>query len=81
MYNLGDQFKRKQECGKANEKCIYKGNKYRITVLSERLIRLEYSENGQFLDAPTELVWNRVFEEPKFAAKEDGQYLEIKTPY
>ena len=27
MYNLGDQFKRKQECGKANEKCIYKGNK------------------------------------------------------
>ena len=22
MYNLGDQFKRKQECGKANEKCI-----------------------------------------------------------
>ena len=81
MYNLGDQFKRKQECGKANEKCIDKGNKYRITVLSERLIRLEYSENGQFLDAPTELVWNRVFEEPKFAASASSAKTNTETGF
>ncbi|MEG0909201.1 MAG: glycoside hydrolase family 31 protein, partial [Bacilli bacterium] len=81
MYNLGEQFKRKQEDGIADSKCIYKGEKYRITILSERLVRLEYNESGKFLDAPTELVWNRVFDEPKFAAKEDNSYLEIKTPY
>lgn len=81
MYNLGEQFKRNQEVGKAKEKCIYRGEKYRITVLSERLVRLEYNPSGKFIDAPTELVWNRVFEEPRFAGKEDDQYLEIKTPY
>lgn len=81
MYNLGEQFKRNQEIGKAKEKCIYKGEKYRITILSERLVRLEYNPSGKFIDAPSELVWNRVFDEPKFAGKEDDQYLEIKTPY
>lgn len=81
MYNLGEHFLVDQEKGKANENCIYKGNKYRITVLTERLIRLEYNESGQFLDAPTEMVLNRKFNEPQFAAKEDAQFIEIKTPY
>ena len=73
MYNLGDQFKRNNEAGLADPKCIYKGEKYRITVLSERLVRLEYNLNGKFLDEPTELVWNRIFETPKFSAKEIGR--------
>lgn len=33
----------------ANDKAIFKGNKYRITILSERLIRFEYDVNGRFL--------------------------------
>lgn len=81
MYNLGEQFFIKQDNAKAREKCVYKGNKYRITILTERLIRLEYNENSKFVDAPTELVLNRNFEEPKFAAKEDANFIEIKTPY
>ena len=81
MYNLGEQFKRNQEIGRAKDKCIYKGDRYRITILSERLVRLEYNPTGNFTDAPTELVWNRVFDEPKFAGKEDETFLEIKTPY
>ena len=35
------------------------GDKYRITVLTDRLIRLEYSENGRFEDRASFAVVNR----------------------
>ncbi len=60
---------------------IIKGNKYRITVLSELLVRLEYSETGVFEDRPTELVMNRKFPVIKFEKTEDNAYLTIKTAY
>ena len=81
MYNLGEQFKVNVEDIKANPDCIYTGEKYRITILTDRLVRLEYSETGNFEDRPTELVLNRNFESPKFAVKEDRKYIEIKTTY
>ena len=43
----------------ANPKSIIKGEKYRITVLTERLIRLEYSPDGNFEDGKTEIITNR----------------------
>ena len=48
MYKLGQQFEFDYERAKANPKCIVAGNKYRITVMTERLIRLEYNEDGIF---------------------------------
>lgn len=48
---------------------IVRGSKYRITVLSEILVRLEYSETGLFEDRPTELVMNRNFPKVKFEKK------------
>lgn len=81
MYNLGDQFKMDYEKAKANKECVFQGNKYRITVLTERLIRLEYDENGFFEDRPTELVWFRNFEKPEFTVKEDHRFFEITTKY
>ena len=39
------------------------GNNYRITVLTDRLIRLEYSPEGEFVDLPTQVVTNRRFPE------------------
>ena len=33
--------------------CIFKGQKYRITILSDVLVRLEYSDTGYFEDRPT----------------------------
>ena len=52
MYNLGEQFKINVQRGVAKEKNILKGRTYRFTVLTERLIRLEYNENGNFIDSP-----------------------------
>lgn len=81
MYNLGEQFKFDYEKTKPASKAILQGKKYRITVLSERLVRLEYNEEGIFEDRPTELCVNRGFEVPSFGVKEDSMYLEIMTKY
>ena len=64
-----------------NANNIFKGNKYRITILSEILIRLEYSENGTFLDEQTELVKNRNFPIPDFKVQQDEKFLVIETNY
>ena len=81
MYNLGEHFNMNLDRAKSNKKCIFKGEKYRITVLTERLIRLEYNQDGIFVDEPSELVWYRDFERPNFLVKEDANYLIIKTKY
>ena len=81
MYNLGEHFNMNLERSKSNNKCIFKGEKYRITILSERLVRLEYNNEGNFVDEPSELVWYRDFEKPNYLVKEDANYLIIKTKY
>ena len=81
MYNLGPQFHLNQDNLRVNEKCIFIGPKYRIEVLTERLIRLEYSEQGKFVDSASALVINRNFERPLFEVKEDQAYIYINTKY
>lgn len=81
MYNLGEQFKIDNLKAKADSKNIITGDKYRFTVLSPRLIRLEYNFNGEFLDSPTEFALYRNFEPCKFSVRDSGSVLEITTDY
>ena len=81
MYDLGPQFNLAKEKFLANPKCIKMGEKYRITVLSESLLRLEYDTNGKFNDYSTPIVRNRLFPEPNFIVKEDPNFLNIETKY
>ena len=60
---------------------IVRGQKYRITILSDLLVRFEYSEQGLFEDSPTELVINRKFPKVEYELKEDDKYVFIKTSY
>ena len=53
MYNLGNQFKFNLEAALMNSECIFKGEKYRISILTPNLIRLEYNVSGVFNDLPT----------------------------
>ena len=78
MYELGDSFKIDLNKSVANSECVFKGKKYRITVLTERLVRLEYSDTGIFEDYPTELVINRNLPKPQFTVEENDKlkYLE-----
>ena len=79
MYPLGNQFEFDKSKGISNQKAIFQGEKYRITVLTERLVRLEYQEEGKFEDRLTELVINRSFPIEKLMAAID-EYIE-KTIY
>ena len=40
---------------------VIEGENYRISVLTESLVRLEYSEDGVFEDGQTQVVQNRDF--------------------
>lgn len=81
MYPLGDQFRIDMSKSVSREKCVYQGNHYRISVLSERLVRLEYSPSGKFVDVPSQLVMNRQFYLPDFKVRQDNRILEITTSY
>jgi len=81
MYDLGSEFKIDLNKAKANPECVFKGKKYRITVLTERLVRLEYSENGFFVDEPTQRVLYRNLPKPNFISKETDDTLTIVTKY
>ena len=81
MAELQSHFKMDYKSILPNTDNVIKGNKYRITVLSDLLVRLEYSENGLFEDRPTELVMNRNFDKVKFEKKEDAKFISITTSY
>ena len=81
MYPLGKQFEIDVSKAKSDEKCTYKGKHYRITVLSERLVRLEYSPSGVFVDVPSQFAINRYFSFPEYQTKQDAKFLEITTKY
>ena len=81
MYDLGEQFAIDYSKAKPNEDSVIKGNKYRITILTERLIRFEYNEEGIFEDRPTELVWYRNLPKPTIQLEEDLGMIVITTSY
>ncbi len=81
MARIGTHFAPDSAKSMANERVVFQGNNYRITVLTERLIRLEYSVDGHFSDALTTLVKNRVFSVPQFKIEQDQNYLVITTKY
>ena len=81
MYNLGEQFAFDYDLAKPLNENVIKGNKYRFTILTERLVRIEYNEYGEFLDKPTELVWFRNMPKVTYLKKETDTLLEITTKY
>ncbi len=57
---------------------VIRGDCFRITILTEALVRLEYSPDGVFEDRPTQSVLNRDFPTPRFRTV-DGDQLSIYT--
>lgn len=81
MYDFGNGFRINPDNLKAKQEAIIQGQKFRITILTERLVRLEYSPSFIFNDLKTELVSNRNFSVPKFDKRENDDFLEIETAY
>lgn len=65
--------------GKSRKEAVIQGEKYRITLLTDALVRLEYSEDGTFEDRASQSVINRDFPVPKFQVYERADSLEILT--
>lgn len=52
----------------------------RISVLTSRLLRVETMNAAKaFCDQPTQKVWYRDFEQPRFDASQEGQMLTVRT--
>lgn len=81
MYPLGRQFEVDYTRAKSDEKSIIKGSNFRITVITERIVRLEFSPSGQFIDRPTQLVLKRNLGLADFSVKQDLNYIQISTRY
>lgn len=65
--------------GHVEDAAIIQGEKYRFTVLTEEMIRLEYCEDGQFEDRATQCVIDRKFKVPEYQVIENEESLEIIT--
>ena len=81
MNTISKQIGFDYDKSKALDEQIIKGEKYRFTVLSDILIRMEYSETGIFEDRPTLLASNRIFPNFKFNVTENETKLIIRTKY
>lgn len=68
-------------CPKAEPSAAVTGANYRITVLTERLLRLEYCDEGCFEDRATQIVLDRKFASCDFQVCEKETSLEISTRY
>lgn len=65
----------------AKREAIVQGEKYRFMVLTSRLIRLEYQEDGIFENRATQCVLNRDFPAVSFTAEESDTELHITTEH
>lgn len=63
----------------ARADAVVQGNRFRFTVLTPRMLRLEYHPDGLFLDAATQTVVNRHFPLADFTVREKADALEIIT--
>ncbi len=81
MYPLGKQFAFNSDKTKSDTKTIISGSHYRISVISEMIVRLEYSPTDTFNDKPTQLIRKRNIGIPDFSVKQDENIIELSTRY
>lgn len=55
------------------------GDRYRITVLTDGLLRLEYAADGVFEDRASTFALNRALPVPRFRVLDHGTHLEVVT--
>lgn len=63
----------------ADERNVICGDGYRLSVLTDTLLRVEVQKDGIFTDEATQYVWNRNFDAVDFDVKNDGKLCKIVT--
>lgn len=64
----------------APETVVVQGNA-RFSILTSRLIRMEYAPDGRFEDRPSQAVWFRRQPVPDYEVRVDGNRLEVVTDH
>lgn len=75
---MKDYYKREKNPLACRQNVIC-GEKYRITVLTDSLLRLEYSEQGKFEDRATQVVENRNFPAIEFKVERHSGGILLRT--
>ncbi|MGN0569873.1 MAG: TIM-barrel domain-containing protein [Candidatus Fimenecus sp.] len=65
--------------GAAFEENIIKAGNVRVSVLTERMLRIEFSADGKFTDLPSQTVWYRNFGKVVFTSAENADVLTVRT--
>ena len=55
------------------------GSEWRITVLTDRLLRLEYHKDRAFVDSPTQAVVDRTFPAVAYEVRDSADQIEVVT--
>ncbi|HEY8590786.1 MAG TPA: TIM-barrel domain-containing protein [Naasia sp.] len=63
----------------ADPRAVVQGDRHRITVLTEALIRIEWSETGCFEDRASTFAVHRRHEVPEFRVQERAGHLHLQT--
>jgi alpha-glucosidase (family GH31 glycosyl hydrolase) len=64
-----------------NPEAVISGQNVRFTVLTNRLIRMEYSPSGEFEDHASQAIWYRNQPAPKFDLIANQARIEIETQH
>ncbi len=81
MAEFGKHFEADYTGNVSKPQTVFRGQFYRITVLSELLLRIEFSEEGYFEDRLTEFAKFRDFPIPQMKVDQNDKYLDITTKY
>ena len=63
----------------ADPRAVVQGDTYRITVLADGLLRLEYAADGRFEDRASTLALNRRGPVPEFRVADTGSHVVVTT--
>ena len=66
---------------KPNPEAVVQTSSWRFTLLTSRLIRIEYDPNGRFEDRPSQIFWHRNWPAPAYKDSIHNGNLEIKTEH
>ncbi|MFJ8950438.1 TIM-barrel domain-containing protein [Streptomyces sp. NPDC102381] len=64
---------------RAQDASVLRGDHWRVTVLTEGLLRLEWSEDGGFEDRASSFALHRDRPTPEFTVRESDEALEVST--
>ncbi len=81
MASMGDYFVHNAKDLIANKDNVILGKKYRISILTERLVRLEYSPSGVFEDRATQNVIFRNFDRVLYQVTNSETLMQVNTKY